>query len=200
MLLLIEYAAGGGRRSGGRCTSMHSMGSYYVSKLSPLMAESGVRVVANPLIKITIQGRHDTYPKRRGMTRVPELLAAGVPVAFGHDCVMDPWYSLGAGDMLEVAHMGLHVAQMTSQGGMRACFDAVTKTPASILGLDGYGLAPGCHADLVLLQAKDPVEAIRLRATRLAVIRRGKVIARTPAATATLELPGRPGDTSFKLG
>ena len=113
---------------------------------------------------------------------------------------MDPWYSLGAGDMLEVAHMGLHVAQMTSQAGMRACFDAVTKTPAAILCLDGYGIAPGCHADLVLLQACDPVEAIRLRATRLAVIRRGKVIARTPAATATLDLPGRPGDTSFKLG
>ena len=113
---------------------------------------------------------------------------------------MDPWYSLGAGDMLEVAHMGLHVAQMTSQAGMRACFDAVTTTPATILGLDGYGISPGCHADLVLLQACDPVEAIRLRATRLAVIRRGKVIARTPAATATLELPGRPGDTSFKLG
>ncbi len=83
--------------------------------------------MANPLINITIQGRHDTYPKRRGMTRVPELLAAGVPVAFGHDCVMDPWYSLGSGDMLEVAHMGLHVAQMTGQEAMRACFDAVTR-------------------------------------------------------------------------
>ena len=110
---------------------------------------------------------------------------------------MDPWYSLGAGDMLEVAHMGLHVAQMTSQAGMRACFDAVTKTPAAILGLDGYGVAPGCHADLVVLQARDTVEAIRLRATRLVVLRRGKVIARTPATTAALTLPGRPGDTSF---
>jgi cytosine deaminase len=73
------------------------------------------------------------------MTRVPEMLAAGIPVAFGHDCVMDPWYSLGSGDMLEVAHMGLHVAQMTGQDAMRACFTAVTETPARILGLDGYG-------------------------------------------------------------
>ncbi len=125
------------------------------------------------------------------MTRVPELLAAGVPVAFGHDCVMDPWYSLGSADMLEVAHMGLHVAQMTGQEAMRNCFAAVTTTPAQILGLDGYGVAPGCRADLVLLQARDPVEAIRLRATRLLVLRAGKTVASTPAATATLQLPGR---------
>ncbi len=188
-----------GRVTGSHLTSMHSMDNYYVSKLIPLIAEAGVNAVANPLINITIQGRHDTYPKRRGMTRVPELLAAGVPVAFGHDCVMDPWYSLGSGDMLEVAHMGLHVAQMTSQAGMRACFDAVTTTPAAMLGLEGYGIAAGCQADVVLLQARDPVEAIRLRATRLAVIRRGKVIARTAAATAVLDLPGRVGETSFRI-
>jgi cytosine/creatinine deaminase len=188
-----------GRVNGSHLTSMHSMDNYYVSKLIPLMAEARVSAVANPLINITIQGRHDTYPKRRGMTRVPELLAAGVPVAFGHDCVMDPWYSLGSGDMLEVAHMGLHVAQMTGQAAMRACFDAVTGVPAAILGLEGYGVAPGCHADLVLLQARDPVEAIRLRATRLAVIRRGSVIAQTPASTATLQLPDRPGTVGFQL-
>ena len=187
-----------GRVNGSHLTSMHSMDNYYVSKLIPLMAEAQVSAVANPLINITIQGRHDTYPKRRGMTRVPELLAAGIPVAFGHDCVMDPWYSLGSGDMLEVAHMGLHVAQMTGQDAMRACFRAVTETPAAILGLEGYGIAPGCRADFVLLQARDPVEAIRLRATRLAVVRRGRVIARTPAATASLQLPGRPGSTSFQ--
>jgi cytosine deaminase len=187
-----------GRVNGSHLTSMHSMDNYYVSKLIPLMAEAQVSAVANPLINITIQGRHDTYPRRRGMTRVPELLAAGIPVAFGHDCVMDPWYSLGSGDMLEVAHMGLHVAQMTGQDAMRACFAAVTQTPAHILGLEGYGIARGCNADLVLLQARDAVEAIRLRAARLAVIRRGKVIARSPAATATLHLPNRPASTSFQ--
>jgi len=187
-----------GRVNGSHLTSMHSMDNYYVSKLLPLMVEAQVSAVANPLINITIQGRHDTYPKRRGMTRVPELLAAGVPVAFGHDCVMDPWYSLGSADMLEVAHMGLHVAQMTGQEAMRACFRAVTETPAKILGLDGYGIAPGCNADLVLLQARNPVEAIRLRAPRLVVLRRGQVIARSPAQQATLSLPGRPGVTSFQ--
>jgi len=189
-----------GRVVGSHLTSMHSMDNYYVSKLIPLIAEAGVSAVANPLINITIQGRHDTYPKRRGMTRVPELMAAGIDVAFGHDCVLDPWYPLGSADMLEVAHMGLHVAQMTGQAAMRACFDAITVTPARILGLDGYGLAPGCHADFVLLDARDPVEAIRLRATRLAVVRRGRVIARAPAATAALDLPGRPATTNYRIG
>ncbi|MEI8168090.1 MAG: amidohydrolase family protein [Rhodoferax sp.] len=188
-----------GRVTGSHLTSMHSMDNYYVSKLLPLMAEAQLQVVANPLINITLQGRHDSYPKRRGMTRVPELLAAGINVAFGHDCVMDPWYSLGSGDMLEVAHMGLHVGQMTSQAAMRQCFDAVTVNPARMLGLPGYGLAAGCFADFVLLQARDPVEALRLRATRLKVFRRGRLLAEAPAATSQLHLPGRPGQTSHML-
>jgi cytosine/creatinine deaminase len=149
-------------------------------------------VVANPLINITLQGRHDSYPKRRGMTRVPEQLAAGLTVAFGHDCVMDPWYSLGSGDMLEVAHMGLHVAQMTSQAAMRQCFEAVTTNAAKLLHLEGFGIAAGCHADFVLMQARSPVEAIRLRATRLKVWRRGRLVASTAPAIASLNLPKRP--------
>ena len=188
-----------GRVTASHLTSMHSMDNYYVSKLLPLMAEAQMQVVANPLINITLQGRHDTYPKRRGMTRVPELLACGINLAFGQDCVLDPWYSLGSGDMLEVANMGLHVAQMTSQAAMRQCFDAVTVNPARMLGLECYGLAVGCHADFVLLQAHDPVEALRLRATRLKVYRRGRLLAETPPATARLHLDGRPGMTSWQL-
>ena len=187
-----------GRVTGSHLTSMHSMDNYYVSKLIPLIAEAGLHVMSNPLINITLQGRHDSYPKRRGMTRVPELLAAGVNVAFGQDCAMDPWYSLGSGDMLEVAHMGLHVAQMTSQAAMRQCFDAVTANPARVMGLQGYGLQPGCHADFVLLQASSPVEALRLRATRLRVYRRGQLLAQTPAATSTLFMPDRPASTSWR--
>ena len=186
-----------GRVTGSHLTSMHSMDNYYVSKLLPLMAEAQLQVVANPLINITLQGRHDSYPKRRGMTRVPELLAAGINVAFGHDCVMDPWYSMGSGDMLEVAHMGLHVAQMTSQSAMRQCFDAVTVNPAQLMGLSGYGLKAGCFADFCWLQARDPVEALRLRATRLKVFRRGKLLAQSPAATSQLHLPGRPTQTAW---
>jgi len=179
-----------GRVAGSHLTSMHSMDNYYVSKLIPLIAEAGLHAIPNPLINITLQGRHDTYPKRRGMTRVKELLAAGVNVAFGHDCVMDPWYPLGSHDMLEVAQMGLHVGQMTGRAEMLACFDAVTVNGAKALGLDGYGLAPGCRADMVLLQCRSPIEALRLRPARLAVIRAGKVIARTAAVDPVLTLGG----------
>ncbi|MCK6523193.1 amidohydrolase family protein [Myxococcota bacterium] len=186
-----------GRVAGSHLTSMHSMDSYYVSKLIPLMRESGVAAIANPLINITLQGRHDGYPKRRGMTRAPELLAGGVPVAFGQDCTLDPWYPLGSGDMLEVAGMGLHVAQMTGQDAMRACFTAVTETPAQILGLEGYGLHVGARADLVWLQARDPVEAIRLRAARRLVLRGGVVLAEAPRRETRLHLPGRPASTDL---
>jgi cytosine deaminase len=120
------------------------------------------------------------------MTRVKELMAAGINVAMGHDCVMDPWYSLGSHDMLEVAHMGLHVGQMTGMAEMRQCFEAVTVNAAKVMGLAGYGLSAGCNADFVVLQAADPVEALRLRPARLHVVRRGKVIAETPPVTATL--------------
>ena len=182
----------GGRVAGSHLTSMHSMDNYYVSKLLPLIAEAGVAAIANPLVNIVIHGRHDTYPKRRGMTRVPELLKQGVTVAFGHDCVMDPWYSLGSADMLDVAHMAVHVGLMTGRDEIRACFDAVTTGPAQILGLEKYGLAAGCHADMVVLQCADPIEAIRLKPPRLYVIRRGEVIGRTPPVITALSLPGRP--------
>jgi len=185
------------RVTGSHLTSMHSMDNYYVSKLLPLMAEAEMNVVSNPLINITLQGRHDTYPKRRGMTRVPELMDAGVKVAFGHDCVMDPWYSLGSADMLEVASMGLHVAQLTGVEQMKSCFRAVTEIPAAILGLEGYGLEKGCNADLVILQAVDPVEALRLKANRLFVIRRGKIIAQSEPLQSNLDLPGRPKSENF---
>ena len=181
-----------GRVAGSHLTSMHSMDNYYASKLIPLIAEAGVHAIANPLINITIQGRHDTYPKRRGMTRVPELRDAGVNVAFGHDCVMDPWYSLGSGDALDVAHMAVHVGLMTSREAMTWCFQAVTTNPARILGLQGYGLEPGCNADFVVLQANDAIEAIRLKATRLFVVKRGRIIAEGAPRVSVLDLPGRP--------
>ena len=188
-----------GRVTGSHLTSMHSMDNYYVSKLIDLMAEAQLNVVSNPCVNITLQGRFDNYPKRRGLTRVPELMAAGLTVAFGQDDMLDPWYSLGSADMLDVAYMGLHVAQMTSHSAMRQCFEAVTSNAARILQLEGYGLAPGCHADFVLLQARNPVEAIRLRASRLKVYRRGKLVAQSPAAIAQLALPGRPSETCFRV-
>ena len=181
-----------GRVAGSHLTSMHSMDNYYVSKLIPLIAEAGVHAIPNPLINIMLQGRHDSYPKRRGQTRVRELRDAGITVGFGSDCVMDPWYSLGKADMLDVAFMGLHVGQLSSRADMRWCFDAVTKNSAEIMGLEKYGVDVGNFADLVILQAKDPIEAIRLRPTRLSVIRRGKLIAQTTPSVSTLYMSDRP--------
>lgn len=181
-----------GRVAGSHLTSMHSMDNYYVSKLIPLMVEAGVNAIPNPLINIMLQGRHDTYPKRRGQTRVRELRDSGIMVGFGSDCVMDPWYSLGRADMLDVALMGLHVGQLSSREDMAWCFDAVTKNSAQIMGLEDYGLYVGCAANFNLLQAHDRIEAIRLRAHRLAVVRKGRVISKNAPINTEMSLEGRP--------
>ncbi|MCA0857061.1 amidohydrolase family protein [Phaeobacter italicus] len=183
----------GGRVAGSHLTSMHSMDNYYVSKLLPLIAEAGVSAIPNPLINIVLQGRHDSFPKRRGLTRVKEMQAHGIAVGWGQDCVLDPWYSLGTGDMLDVAFMGLHVAQMTHPEEMARCFTMVTETNAQIIGLEGYGLKKGAKASLVVLDAATPTEAVRLRPARLAVVAKGKIISRSARGDATLSLPGRPG-------
>ncbi|MEE2818321.1 MAG: amidohydrolase family protein [Pseudomonadota bacterium] len=183
----------GGRVAGSHLTSMHSMDNYYVSKLLPLIAEAGVSAIPNPLINIVLQGRHDSFPKRRGLTRVKEMQAHGIAVGWGQDCVLDPWYSLGTGDMLDVAFMGLHVAQMTHPEEMERCFTMVTETNAQIIGLEGYGLKKGAKASLVVLDAATPTEAVRLRPARLAVVAKGKIISRSARGDATLSLPGRPG-------
>jgi cytosine deaminase len=133
------------------------------------------------------------------MTRVKELMEAGINVAFGQDALMDPWYSFGSQDMLEVAHMGLHVAQMTGVDQMRRIFETITVNAASVLGLEGYGLEAGCHADMVILQAKDIPEALRLKPARLFVIRRGNVIAETPPVVSRLELADRTIEVDFSF-
>lgn len=183
-----------GRVAGSHLTSMHSMDNYYASKLIPLIAEASIDVIANPLINIMLQGRHDTYPKRRGMTRVPELMDAGINVCFGHDCVMDPWYSMGSGDMLEVGHMAIHVTQMASIADRKRIFDALTINSAKTLGLEGYGIETGCNADIVILQARDPLEALRLKPNRLVVIKAGNVVARTAPKMSELLVDGRRRD------
>ncbi|GCE78773.1 cytosine deaminase [Komagataeibacter oboediens] len=182
-----------GRVAGSHLASMHSIDNAYAGKLIGMLADSGMGVIANPLINITLQGRYDTYPKRRGLARIRELVQAGVPVGFGHDCVMDPWYRLGSHDMLEVASMGAHVGHMTGEEELLDCYRAVTENAARIMELDGYGLAVGKRADMVVLQASSPIEALRLRPTRLYVIRAGKIIAQSPAQTTILHL-----DTPFE--
>ena len=182
----------GGRVTASHVTAMHSYDNYYASKLIPLIAESGMNVVPNPLINITLQGRSDSYPRRRGLTRVQELRAADVNVAFGQDCTMDPWYPLGQADMLEVAHMGVHAVPMTSREAMAWAFTSVTQNGARAMGLPDPTIRKGGPASMVVLQARDPIEAVRMKATRLAVIKHGKILARTAPRLAALTLPGRP--------
>ena len=154
------------------------------------MIEAEMNVIPNPLINITIQGKHDNYPKRRGITRVPEQIKAGLNVAFGHDCVMDPWYPLGSHDMLEVAHMALHIAHMTGINEMITCFDAVTTSAAKVLHLDKYGLKKGSYGDIVILQCKDKIEALRLKPNRLYVIKKGNIISSTNPTEYKLNIEG----------
>jgi cytosine/creatinine deaminase len=133
------------RGMGARVTASHTtaFGSYnnaYALKLMGLLARAKINFVANPLINITLQGRTDTYPKRRGVTRVKELWQAGLNVSLGHDCVQDPWYALGTGNLLDVANMAVHVCQMTGLAEIDACYDMVTWGGARTLNLAGYGI------------------------------------------------------------
>ncbi|HCK76258.1 MAG TPA: cytosine deaminase [Gammaproteobacteria bacterium] len=188
-----------GRVTGSHLTSMHSMDNTLADKLLGLMRENDVNAIACPLINITLQGRKDTYPKRRGLTRIKEMMQRGINYSMAHDCVMDPWYAGGSHDMLEVAHMGLHVAQMTGTEETADVFNAITINPAQTLQLQGYGLEVGCNADMVVLQAKDPTEAIRLRAARLFVIRRGSVVSRTSPIVSEVSFMGEDALTSFSV-
>ena len=174
---------------GGRVTASHTtaFGSYdnaYAFKLMGFLVRSGINFVANPLINITLQGRYDAYPKRRGITRVKELLQNGLNVSLGYDDVMDPWYPLGTGGMLQPAHMAVHACHMTTREEVVACFDMVTEGGARTLGLKGYGLAEGSPADFVLVDAPEKWEAVRRLAATTLVVKGGEVISETrPAET-----------------
>ncbi|MEG4005312.1 cytosine deaminase [Microcoleus sp. Pol11C1] len=172
--------------AGSRVTASHTtaFGSYnnaYAFKLMGSLVKSGMNFIANPLINITLQGRADTYPKRRGVTRVKELWQQGLNVSFGHDCVQDPWYSLGTGNMFDVSHMAVHVCQMTGMAEIAACFNMVTVNGAKTLNLgdDNYGIDAGKPANLIVLDAEDCLDAIRRRAAVRYVISRGKLLAET---------------------
>lgn len=187
-----------GRVTGSHLTAMHSVDNAYFAKLLGLLTDAELLVVANPLLNMITQGRADMYPKRRGLTRVKELMVAGISVSFGHDCVMDPWYPLGAADMLDVAFMGLHACQMSGEHEIGRMFDAVTVNAARTLGLEGYGLAVGCRADAVLLDAQTVPEALRTHPARLAVMRAGKIVAETPAASRVVLAPVLAGPVHFR--
>ena len=174
---------------GPRVTASHTtaFGSYdnaYAFKLMGFLSKANINFVANPLINITLQGRYDTYPKRRGITRVKELWQSGLNVSLGYDDIMDPWYPLGTGGMLQPAHMAVHACHMTSRKEVTACFDMVTEKAARTLGIGDYGLAEGNPANLVLVDAPDKWDAIRRLAATILVLKNGEVVAETsPAET-----------------
>ena len=187
-----------GRVTGSHLTSLHSVDNAYFAKLLGLLVEADLQVVSNPLLNMITQGRADTYPKRRGLTRVKELMAAGINVSFGHDCTLDPWYPLGSADMLDVAFMGLHACQMSGEREIALMLDAVTTAGARTLGLEDYGLEPGCRADAVLLDARSATDALRSHPARLAVVRGGCVVARTTPPERTLLAPELAGEVDFR--
>ncbi len=173
----------GSRVTASHTTAFSSYNNAYAFKLMGLLNRSGINFIANPLINITLQGRTDTYPKRRGVTRVKELWQQGLNVSLGHDCIQDPWYSLGTGNMLPVAAMAIHACHMTGTDEIDACFDMVTTNAAKTLKVeDHYGIAPGSPANLIVLDADSPYDAIRRQATVTHVISRGKLLAKTQPA------------------
>ena len=176
----------GGRVTASHTTAMHSYNNAYAYRLINNLKRAQMHMVTNPLDNSTLQGRFDHYPIRRGHTRVKELLAAGVNVCVGHDSVMDPWYPLGYGDPIQSAFVLAHYGQMSGHGELRTLMDMVTWNPASALGLEHYGLLPGCRADLVAFAAPTEHDAIRLIAPRKLVVRAGKIVARTEPARTTV--------------
>ena len=186
----------GERVTASHCTAMHSYDNAYAFKLIQLLARSGINVVANPFDNIILQGRFDTYPKRRGMARVKELLAAGVNVSVGHDSIMDPWYPLGRGDMLGAASLALHILQMSGEDEVEEVFDLVTQRAARTLGItDCYGIEEGKPASLVIFDATNRFEALRLNPARLRVIKDGRVVATTEPARSRIFRDDGNGET-----
>ncbi|MED4202753.1 cytosine deaminase [Neobacillus mesonae] len=182
------------RGLGSRVTASHTtaMGSYndaYAYKLFRLLKLADLNFVANPLVNIHLQGRFDTYPKRRGVTRVKELQEAGLNVCFGHDDIFDPWYPLGTGNMLQVLHMGIHVTQLMGYDQIVNSIDLITKNSARTLNIEEmYGIEEGKPANLIVVAAENEYEAIRKQAPVRYSIRGGKVIAETKPSETTISL------------
>ncbi|HKF75807.1 MAG TPA: cytosine deaminase [Candidatus Dormibacteraeota bacterium] len=186
-----------GRVTASHTTAMHSYNNAYAYRVVNNIARAGMHMVTNPLDNSVLQGRFDGYPIRRGHTRVKELMAAGVNVCIGHDSVMDPWYPLGCGDPLQAAFVLAHYGHMSGAEELPRLVDMVTVNPARALGVEGYGLAEGSPASLVVFEAPSAVDALRLLPRRRLVLRRGRVVARTVPAQTTVVWDGREEPVDF---
>ena len=188
-----------GRVSAGHTTAMHSYNNAYAFKLQGLLQQADVHIIANPFDNIVLMGRFDTYPKRRGVTRVKELINAGVNVCLGHDSIMDPWYPLGKGDMLEAALLAVHICHMTGLDEIHRMFDTVTFNSARAFGIgDSYGIEEGKRADLIVLNCDTILDAVRLCPARLYVIKQGRVVARTRPAQSEVRYRERTATINLK--
>lgn len=186
-----------GRVTASHTTAMHSYNNAYAYRLIQNLRRAGLHMVTNPLDNSVLQARFDSYPIRRGHTRVKELLAAGVNVCVGHDSVMDPWYPLGYGDPLQAAFVLVHYAQMSGYRELQQLIEMITVNPARALGLSSYGLAEGDAANLVVFAAPSEMDAIRLVAPRRLVLRDGRIVARTEPARTTIQWNGREQEVDF---
>lgn len=185
--LALKYDMGG-KVTASHTTAMHSYNNAYASRLFRLLKMSKIHFVANPLVNIHLQGRFDTYPKRRGVTRVKEMLKNNINVCFGHDDVFDPWYPLGTANMLQVLHMGLHVCQLMGYGQINDGLKLVTENSAKALGLTDYGIKEGNSANFIVLPAENGFDAVRRQVPTRYSIRHGKVISETQLAKTTIHL------------
>jgi cytosine deaminase len=186
-----------GRVTASHTTAMHSYNNAYAYRVINNIKRAGMNMVTNPLDNSVLQGRFDSYPIRRGHTRVKELLAAGINTCIGHDSVMDPWYPLGYGDPLQAAFVLAHYGQMSGATELRTLIDMITANPARALGVENYGLEIGNRADLVAYAAPTEMDAIRLVAPRRLVLRAGRVVARTEPAATTVVWDGREEQVDF---
>jgi len=173
-----------GRVTAGHCCAMAAWDDGYASEVIARAAAAGVGFVTNPATNLLLQGRLDSEPRRRGLPRIKEMLAAGLPVACGQDCVHDGFYPFGTADQLQVALIFCHAAQLSVPSEIDAALSAIRHTAARVMGVRGYGLEPGCTADLVVLDSDSMHEALRQQAPRRWVIRRGSVVASTHTTTA----------------
>jgi cytosine/creatinine deaminase len=186
-----------GRVTASHTTAMHSYNNAYAYRVINNIARARMHMVTNPLDNSVLQGRFDSYPIRRGHTRMKELMAAGVNVCIGHDSVMDPWYPLGYGDPLQAAFVLAHYGQMSGAEELTRLFDMITVAPARALGVQDYGLEEGAPASLVVYDAPGELDAIRLIPRRRLVLRRGRVVARTEPAQTTVTWDGREETVDF---
>jgi len=186
-----------GRVTASHTTAMHSYNNAYADKLIRLVRVAGLHFVTNPLDSSVLQGRFDSYPIRRGFTRVKELLRAGVNVAIGHDSIMDPWYPLGVGDPIQACFVQVHYGQMSGHEELASMLDFVTGRAARVLGLPDYGLSEGRRADLVVFDAPTAIDVVRTLAARTAVIAGGRVVAQTTPRHTTVTVNGRETRVSF---